>query len=249
MAGLTADISLSVEQDEPSGEEYRAVRDRVLAHVRRGRFARLSYEDEEDLCQEALLAVCRRRAADGTVQSGFGLARKALHDLEVDRLRKKRIQTVELSEASEIGVDPNFGSMVARSQEVLGIHELLTESLDARERHALLLSAAGMRRREVAEQLDLQETQVKRLLGRARGKLRPRAETLAAYGRCRMLTLTIADIAEGSIAPDSPRGIVGYRHLALCPSCRRAAAISKPPRRSALTQSRSRAVKLARSTA
>lgn len=227
MAALIADRSLSAEQDQPSGEEFRVVRERVLAHVRRNRCAKLSYEDEEDLCQEALLAVCRRRAADGGVQSCLGLARKALHDLEVDRIRKKCIQTVELSEATEIGDDPNFGSIVARCQEVLGIHELLTESLDVRERQALLLSAGGMHRREVAEVLELNEPQVKRMLGRAREKLCLRAETLAAYGRCRMLTLTIADIADGTVAPDSARGAAGYRHLALCPTCRRSAAIRK----------------------
>src|ERR1700751_678471 len=82
-------------------EEYAALRRGLMAQVRRGGCVTLPFEDREDVVQDALLAGCRRRAA-GEVRSCQGLARKALHDVQVDRMRKPRAELVELDEAEHV---------------------------------------------------------------------------------------------------------------------------------------------------
>jgi hypothetical protein len=136
-------------------------------------------------------------------------------------VRKRRLQNVELSHAGDVAVDEGIEERVADRQEMGDVGEVLDETLDERERGALVLIWEGLSRREVAEELHINEGQVKRVIERARGKLRPVLERLSTHGRCGMLALTITDIAEGRIGPESPRWELGQKHLARYPSCRR----------------------------
>jgi DNA-directed RNA polymerase specialized sigma24 family protein len=63
------------------------------------------FEDPEDVCQEVILQVWRRRCAGTEVRSSLGFARKLAHDRSVDVRRRPELEIVDLPELDELEID------------------------------------------------------------------------------------------------------------------------------------------------
>lgn len=182
------------------------------------------FEDPEDVCQEVIVQVWRRRRAGTEVRSAFGFARKLAHDRSVDARRRPELEIVEVPDLEEFEIDRSeLGPDVqaAEREEIAHLVEVVEEKLAPRHRAVLELRSEGFKEAEIASRLRLSERQVGRVLDEAPEKLAPACEILAARGRCGMLALAIEDVARGRIGPESARWGPAQRHLASCSQCRK----------------------------
>jgi len=200
-------------------DECRAVRPRLLAYVRRECGIR-NVEDAEDLCQEVLLVYHRKLAAGVEVRSCWGLMRRIAHDLAVDARAKPALELVELGQAAELGVDPEYDVVVADREEAGDLFEVAMEVLTPEERNVAASAKLRVGRARIAKRLGVSERKVKRVAERGSAKLRSAIGTLGERGLCAMRALAIEDCAEGRIGPDNPRWALAQRHLARCSRCR-----------------------------
>jgi RNA polymerase sigma-70 factor (ECF subfamily) len=200
--------------------EYHGLR-RWLMDVIRHRYG-LTAEDCEEVVNDALLAWHRRLSAAGELRNDRAFWARVARSRAIERLRRKSFQTVELSSAEHVGVDPEIDVLVGEREEVSHLRELIGEVLSKRERDVLVLvEHEGLSRAQAAAQFELTPRQVKRTLERARAKLRAGQAELRAQGRCGMLARTIADIQAGRIVSGDPRWRAGVLHLSRCHRCRR----------------------------
>jgi DNA-directed RNA polymerase specialized sigma24 family protein len=129
--------------------------------------------DEEDVCQEAALAICERAAKGKDVDSYRGFTGKVLHNHRVDVLRRRRLDTVELSSALSLGVDPDVAAVRLGETSVGSAEGRWSKRLSWLQRRILELGAdEGLTRAQIARRLLLTERQVKRNRERACGELR-----------------------------------------------------------------------------
>jgi DNA-directed RNA polymerase specialized sigma24 family protein len=158
--------------------EWQALEPAVRAIARRDiDIWRRAAGDEDDVCQEAALAICQR-AAEGTRISNYrGFTCKVVHNHRVDVLRKRRPETVELSPTLTDGIDSDVA--VVRLGETIPspADGPWTRRLTWLQRRVLELGAEdGLTRAEIARRLLLTERQVKRARERASGELRVELE-------------------------------------------------------------------------
>lgn len=154
--------------------EWRALEPKVKAIARRDiDIWRRAAGDEDDVCQEAALAICERAAEGTRVNNYGGFTSKVVHNHRVDVLRKRRPETVELSPALSLGIEADIAAVR------LGEHgaELDDDSWARRlswlQRRVLELGVEdGLTRAQIARRLLLTERQVKRARERASGELR-----------------------------------------------------------------------------
>jgi DNA-directed RNA polymerase specialized sigma24 family protein len=154
--------------------EWRALEPAVKAIARRDiDIWRRAAGDEDDVCQEAALAICQRAAEGTRVNNYRGFTCRVVHNHRVDTLRKRRPETVELSPATAAGIDQDIA--------MVRLGESATDPLDGRwslrltwlQRRVLELGAEeGLTRAQIARRLLLTERQVKRARERASGELR-----------------------------------------------------------------------------
>jgi DNA-binding CsgD family transcriptional regulator len=152
-----------------------------------------------------------------------------LRSRAIDRIRRRRVPTVELVVAENRGYDPQLDTLVAARAQVRRLHEIAPHVLDAEERTVLRQRGQGERRAAVAEREGLSLRQVRRILQHAREKLEEARVLMDEYGRCAVVALTIGDINAGKIEADDPRRDAAIEHLARCTRCRRTLRVEAQP--------------------
>jgi DNA-binding CsgD family transcriptional regulator len=196
---------------------------------------KIQREDCEEIANDSLLAWHRELLTAEGVVNDRAFCEAVVRTEAIDRLRRKSVQTVDLSAAENLGVDPELDAQAGEREEIGDLYEIARSVLERREYETSLLVADGVTRNTVAEHLGLTLRQVKRLRASAQAKLDSARAALREHGRCRMLALATADLAKGRIGVDDRRGRIAHRHLACCRRCRRDVAML---RRSATTPDR-----------
>jgi RNA polymerase sigma factor (sigma-70 family) len=144
----------------------------ALARRRHG----LGREDSEEVADDTLVAWHRELAA-GRLRHERMFCEKVLRFEAIDRVRRPTAWTVELAAVEEtLGTDPQLDKGVVDREEA----RLIWRLLHRHERTVLALVLLDMSREEIAEQLGLTVRQVKRILEKARARLREERERAAA---------------------------------------------------------------------
>jgi RNA polymerase sigma factor (sigma-70 family) len=159
--------------DARLAREYRDRYRRLLA-IARG-FDWLSAEDCEDLANDTLIDwYCALRTGGGVefddTFCGMVLRREA-----TSRLRRHitaRSHTVDLSEADEIGVDPQLDAALAEQEEAQQLAALARRVLSADELRIVWLRACGYDTREISRQMGISWRELRTALQRVRRKVR-----------------------------------------------------------------------------
>lgn len=154
--------------------EWRALEPKVKAIARRDiDIWRRAAGDEDDVCQEAALAICERAAEGTRVHNYGGFTSKVVHNHRIDVLRKRRPETVELAPALTVGVDPELAAARLGETGLAPGDRHWSHGLSWLQRRVLELGAdEGLTRAQIARRLLLTERQVKRTRERACGELR-----------------------------------------------------------------------------
>lgn len=140
--------------------EYHVLR-RWLIDVVRYRYG-LTAEDCEEVVDDVLLAWHRRLSATGALRNDRAFCVRVARSRAIERLRRKSVQTVELSTAEHVGVDPEIDALVSEREEVSDLRELVGEVLSKRERDILVLvEREGLSRTQVAAHFALTPRQVR----------------------------------------------------------------------------------------
>jgi DNA-directed RNA polymerase specialized sigma24 family protein len=144
---------------------------------------KLQREDCEDIANDTLLAWHPELLTAEGVVDDRALCEAVVRTKAIDRLRRKTVQTVELSHAEGLGLDPELGVQVGEREEAGDLAEVAAAVLEAREYEISALVANDVRRGTVAEQFVLTLRQVRRLLGCAQQKLDAGRALLREHGR------------------------------------------------------------------
>ena len=172
-AGADADAVLLVRFAEGDQSAARALTDQLLPGALRQAYRMLGDQAEaEDVAQEAMLRLWKQ-AADwraGQARVSTWLYR-VVHNLCIDRLRKRRPQ-VPVEDAPEpIDPDPSVLERMVQTEQSKAIAGAIAELPD-RQREALILRHfEGLSNPEIGEALECSVEAVESLLARARRRL------------------------------------------------------------------------------
>jgi RNA polymerase sigma factor (sigma-70 family) len=198
--------------------EYYPLKRRLMA-VARVRY-RLPDEDCEEVVDDVLLEWHRELGRADGVRNDRAFVLRVLRSRAIDRIRRRRVPTLELAAAENRGRDPQLDTLIAAREELRRLHEIAPHVLDADERTVLRQRGQGERRAAIAEREGLSFRQVRRILEHAREKLEEARVLLDEYGTCAIVMLTIDDIDAGKIELGDPRRAAAIEHLARCGRCR-----------------------------
>jgi RNA polymerase sigma factor (sigma-70 family) len=155
--------------------EYRDRYRRLMAWARG--FDWLTDEDREEVVDDALIAWHRKLCGAGGGEFEDTFCRMVLTRRAINRLRHRiyvRAHTVELAEAEDVCIDPELDCRVVEQEESGRFWAAVGQTLSEKELRILCLSADGLHRREISQQVRIGEWEVRVWLQRARRKLRRR---------------------------------------------------------------------------
>lgn len=172
-AGAGSDAVLLALFAQGDQSAARALTDQLLPGALRQAYRMLSDQAEaEDVAQEAMLRLWKQaadwRAGEARVSTWLY---RVVHNLCIDRLRKRRPQVAVEDAPEPVDPDPGVLERMAETERSKAVAEAIGE-LPARQRQALVLRHfEGLSNPEIGEALECSVEAVESLLARARRQL------------------------------------------------------------------------------
>lgn len=150
----------------------------TFTNLRKG-FLRLAYhflqneEDADDALQEAFCRLWPRRDDIQTMQEAEALTVTTVRNLCIDKIRKNRIQTVDLAEWRDLDCSEGVDTVMERDEQFREIEKIIKEHLTPLQQ--LIIQRKEYEDKsieEISNELNMQSTAVRMQLSRARKAIR-----------------------------------------------------------------------------